>query len=95
MLVRMAEPAVVDNTEAHRFELNVDGKIAFLTYRLRPGRIVLLHTEVPPELEGRGIGGRLARAGLDFAREHRLKAAIYCPFIKSYLERHPEYSDLI
>jgi predicted GNAT family acetyltransferase len=68
----MAEPTVTNNPAANQFELSTGSKLAFLQYKLRPGRIVFLHTEVPKELEGHGIGGKLARAGLEFARKQGL-----------------------
>jgi hypothetical protein len=91
----MAESLVTNNAAASQFELSMDGKIAVLQYKMRPGRIVLLHTEVPEELEGHGIGGQLARAGLEYAREHGLQAAPLCPFVAAYIKRHPEYVDLV
>ena len=60
----MADP-FRDNEAEARFELDVDGVIAFVTYRNSPGAITLVHTEVPPELGGRGIGSKLGRATLD------------------------------
>ena len=86
--------AVENNATAHRFEAVVDGRTAFLNYQRHGGVLTLVHTEVPPELEGRGIASSLARAALDYAREQRLRVAPRCPFVATYLERHPEYSDL-
>ena len=91
----MAEQQVVDNAARHRFELNVDGHVAFLNYNLHPNEIVLVHTEVPKELGGHGIGGKLAAAALDSARARGLKVQAPCPFVTSYIERHPEYADLL
>jgi predicted GNAT family acetyltransferase len=86
---------VRNNTRAHRFELAVDGHVAKAWYRLSPGIITFTHTDVPPELEGRGIGSRLARAALDSARAEGLKVVPLCPFIASWIERHPDYADLV
>ena len=81
---------VIDNTDASRFELRADGWLAELVYRVRAGRLVLVHTEVPFELEGRGIGGRLVTAAVDrAAREDRTLVPL-CPFARGWLERHPE-----
>jgi predicted GNAT family acetyltransferase len=91
----MDEIAVSNHEAASRFELTVEGETALLQYRLRPGTIVFLHMEVPGELEGRGLGSRLARAGLDYAREHGLKVVPLCPFVTGYIKRHPEYLDLV
>ena len=82
------------NDAAHRFEAKTEGKTAFLSYRMHPGEIVMLHTEVPAELEGRGLGGKLARAALEYAREQKLKVVAQCPFVAEYIKRHPEYADL-
>jgi uncharacterized protein len=85
---------VRDNTERHRFELDAHGHIAFSNYRRSGTLLTILHTEVPKELEGRGIGSTLARGILDLARAQNLKVDAVCPFVKAYLDRHPEYADL-
>ena len=86
---------VTNNERAGRFEVTVDGHTGFLQYRAVPGNgIELMHTEVPRELEGRGLGGSLARAALDHARAAGLEVTATCPFVRRYLERHPEYADL-
>ena len=93
-----AAPALaeVSNNQAEsRFEARVDGKIAFLTYRQSPGTLVLAHTEVPAELAGHGLGGKLARAALEFAREQHLQVTPLCPFVIDYIRRHSEYIDLV
>jgi uncharacterized protein len=81
---------VIDNTDASRFELRADGWLAELIYRIRGGRLVLIHTEVPFELEGRGIGGRLATAAVDRAMREGLTLVPLCSFARGWLERHPE-----
>jgi uncharacterized protein len=85
---------VRDNTERNRFELDADGHIAFSNYKRSDGLLTILHTEVPKELEGRGIGSALVRGLLEIARAQGLKVHAVCPFVKNYLDRHPEYSDL-
>ena len=86
---------VEDVPERSRYELTVDGKPGGLvTYRLRPGVMVLVHTEVDDAYEGHGLGGRLARAVLDDARARGLRVRIVCPFIAEFVEQHPEYADL-
>ncbi len=82
---------VVNNREKHHFEMGA----AVLTYREKPGEIAYLHTEVPKELEGKGIAGKLAKTALEYAREQGLKVHPFCPFVKTYIERHPEYQDLV
>ena len=67
----------------------------FIDYRETGELVVLVHTEVDPSFEGRGVGSALARAALDDIRERRLKALVVCPFIRSWLRRHDEYVDVI
>jgi uncharacterized protein len=82
---------VRDNPGQGRFELLLDGSQAgFLTYELRPGEIVLLHTEVDPAFEGRGLGTTLIRGALDNATQRGLKVLPVCPFVKAYVAKHPE-----
>ncbi len=92
----MSEPiSVRNNSFLHRFEAEIDSYTAFLTYLRKPNSIVLVHTEVPSELEGRGVGGALARAALDYARSDGLKVIPQCPFVAAYIKRHPEQQDLV
>ncbi|HLH89423.1 MAG TPA: GNAT family N-acetyltransferase [Xanthobacteraceae bacterium] len=83
-----------DNAVQHRFELDVDDGMALMYYRLEPGVITLLHTEVPPALGGHGIGSALVRGVLDIVRARGLKVVPKCPFVAGYMGRHPEYNDL-
>lgn len=84
-----------NNEAANRYELEVDGSLAIAEYRLRPGRVTFTHTEVPDALEGRGIGKRLVKAALDDVRAKGLKVVPACPFVKHYIETHPEERDLL
>jgi uncharacterized protein len=86
---------VRDNADARRYELAIDGNIAFSRYRLSPGAITFLHTEVPKELEGHGIGSRLVRGELESARARGLKVVAKCPFVAAYIRKHPEFQDLL
>jgi uncharacterized protein len=91
-----AAPAQVSNNEAeNRFELHIGGRMAFLAYRRTPHDITLTHAETPRELEGQGLGSKVVRAALEFAREHGLKGVPVCPFVAWYIGRHQEYADLI
>jgi predicted GNAT family acetyltransferase len=81
---------VIDNAGDSRFELRAGGKLAELVYRLRGNRLVLIHTEVPAEFEGHGIGGRLVSAAVDRAAREGLTLVPLCPFARGWLERHPE-----
>ena len=87
--------AVVNHSERHRFEVSSEGATAFLDYRLARPALTLVHTEVPEMLRGRGLGDRLARAALDFARREGLQVVPRCPFVREYITRHPEYADLV
>ena len=84
-----------DNSAKSRFELEVDGHIAFVNYRIAPGKIVLLHTEVPRELGGRGVGSILAKTTLEAVRAKGLKAEIRCDFLDAYVKKHAEYADVV
>ena len=88
-------PKIRDNTARHRLEFDVDGHVAFTEYRRAGDVLTLNHTEVPKQLSGRGIGSTLARNALDWARAQGLKVVPRCPFIKSYIDKHAEYADLL
>jgi uncharacterized protein len=81
---------VTDNQAESRFELDTDGHVAVLIYRRNGKRLVLIHTDVPAELEGRGIGGRLVVAAIDRAAREGLTIVPLCPFARSWLERHAD-----
>ena len=90
----MAE--VRDNEERSRFEIHDDGQLAgFAVYRRRPGRIIFVHTEIDPAFEGRGLGSQLVRESLDVVRGTGERVVPLCPFYAAFLERHPEYQDLV
>jgi predicted GNAT family acetyltransferase len=82
--------AIIDNTAQSRFELQADGHLAELIYRQVGRRLVLVHTRVPGELGGRGIGGQLVQAALSKATAGGLTVVPLCPFARSWLERHPD-----
>ena len=84
---------VVDDAAGEHFVLTEDGHAAELVYHLNGNRLVLIHTEVPEELEGRGIGGTLVRAALDRARRENLTIVPNCPFARSWLERHRDATE--
>jgi uncharacterized protein len=83
-------PVVTDNNEKSRFEVNENGELAELVYRRRADRLVLVHTEVPEALGGRGIGGQLVQAALRRAATEGLTIVPLGPFARSWLERHPD-----
>jgi predicted GNAT family acetyltransferase len=86
---------IVDDRVGQRYEARLDGRVVGYTdYRRVRGRIIFVHTEVDPAMEGRGIGGRLAAGALDDVRAQGLKFSAKCPFIAAYVKRHPEYDDI-
>jgi predicted GNAT family acetyltransferase len=89
------EPMVKKNDEQKRFEIEVGGRIAVVEYIETKTMITYTHTEVPQAMEGQGIGSKLARTALDYARENDLQVMPLCPFIAAYIRRHPEYRDLV
>jgi uncharacterized protein len=86
---------VTHNKKAHRFELLVDDLRSVLIYRRFPDRIVLVHTEVPEPLERHGLAAKLTSFALDFARANQLQVVPLCPYVSSFLRKHPEYQDLV
>ena len=87
---------VADNPAERRYEAHLGDRLAgFAEYRLAPGRVIFFHTVVDPDLEGRGFGSQLARGALDDVRVRGLWVTPHCPFIRSYIRRHPEYADLV
>ena len=86
---------VINNPERQQFQLILDGETASLEYRLHEGRLVLMHTEVPEKLGGRGIGSALANFAFRFARANHLPVKVYCPFVLTWVKKHPEEEDLI
>ena len=86
----------VSNNPAHqRYELDVDGHIAATYYKIADGVITFIHTEVPPELGGKGIGSRLIKGALDQVRADGLKVIAQCPFVKAFSEKNSGYQDLL
>ena len=96
MTTESAEVVIRNNADDLRYELVVDGEVVGeLRYRVRPDRIALIHTEISPALEGRGLGARLVAGALDDIRAREQRINPICPFVRSYLRRHPEYADLV
>jgi uncharacterized protein len=83
-------PQITDDQAASRFELMTEGGLAELRYRRHGNRLVIIHTEVPPELGGRGLGGALVAAALDRAEREGLTLVPLCPFARTWLEHHPD-----
>ena len=92
----MTEPITVRHDEAHhRYQALIGEEVAGTAhYRVREEKD-FWHTEVKPEYEGKGVGTALAKAVFEDLRARGEKAVIECPFLQSYLKRHPEYADLV
>ena len=84
---------VVNNTAAHRFEIEVEGELALLDYVERGEDLDLVHTEVPSSLEGKGVGSELVRYALDYAKRTGKHVIPSCRFVQAYLERHPQMDE--
>ena len=88
--------AVRDNPGESRYELLLDEQVVGeIAYRLTPDHIVLIHTEVLPSLENKGLGARLVAGALDDIRARGLRVVPFCPFVRAYIRRHPDYADLV
>ena len=83
------DAGVTDNRAAQRFELAINGEVAYLSYQRRGDALTLVHTEVPPSLRGRHLGEVLVKEGLESARAQGLRVVPLCPFVKDYLRKHP------
>ena len=86
---------VRNNPALGRYELDVDAHVAVAYTKRAGGVVTFTHTEVPKELEGRGIGSRLAKGALELVRAEGHKVIAQCPFIASYIAKHPDFTDLL
>ncbi|GAW41243.1 hypothetical protein SH203_01647 [Brevundimonas sp. SH203] len=91
----MLDPDIRDDAELKRYELPVEGDVAVVTYNLSPPNLMITETLVPERLEGRGIASRLAKHVLADARARNLLILPVCPFFSAYLQKHPEYADVV
>jgi predicted GNAT family acetyltransferase len=91
----MTTSAVRDNKSASRFELDVGTEVAFANYRRTPSAVIITHTETPRTLRGRGIASELVQGALQLIRAEGLKVVAGCGFVVDYLQKHPEYTDLV
>ena len=83
------------NAALHQLELETEGSIAFIEYKLVPDKLFLIHTEVPPELEGKGAASAIVQKALQYAKDNNHKIVPICPFVQSYLKRHKEWDDIV
>ena len=91
----MAAAPVRDNKAMSRFELDVGGAVAFANYRLTPSAVIITHTETPRALRGRGIASELVQGALQLIRADGSKVIAGCGFVVDYLQKHPEFGDLV
>lgn len=95
MDVDLDKVTVQNNETEERYEVLINGTLAKIDYERQGDTIILIHTEVPSALEGHGIAGKLARTALDDARARHLAVVPFCPYVASYIRRHPEYKELV
>jgi predicted GNAT family acetyltransferase len=93
---RSGELRVTDNPDAHRYEVYIGPALAgFTDYHAQPGLVKLMHTEIDTAFEGQGVGSRFVAAVLDDIRSRGLRVLPICPFVRAFIQRHPEYADLV
>ena len=86
---------ITHNQAAKRFETSINDQTGYISYQERGDTLVYDHTIVPQSLGGRGVGSALVKHALDYAREHNKKVVPQCSFVASYINKHPDYQDLI
>nr|WP_047573462.1 GNAT family N-acetyltransferase [Methylobacterium sp. ZNC0032] len=86
---------VVENPAQNRFELTLAGGTALVAYRRDGERLVLVHTEVPSQFAGQGVGSKLAKGVFELLRASGRKAVVRCEFLKGWIAKHPEYEDVV
>ena len=91
----MTDAEIYDNADAHRYELRIGAELAVVAYNLSGQNLMITETLVPEALEGQGIASRLAKHVLGDARRRGLLALPVCPFFAAYLQKHPEYTDVV
>jgi predicted GNAT family acetyltransferase len=93
----MTDVVTSHNPEASRYEAHIDGELAgFAEYELTDKLVIFTHTKVEDAYEGHGVGGALARFALDDVRASGTRKVLpLCPFIKGWIEKHPDYQDLL
>jgi predicted GNAT family acetyltransferase len=91
----MATASVRDNKAKSSFELDIGDAVAFANYRLTPSTVIITHTETPQSLRGRGIASELVQGALQLIRADGLKVVAGCGFVVDYLQKHPEFTDLV
>ncbi|WP_207423638.1 GNAT family N-acetyltransferase [Desertivirga brevis] len=93
--MKYQEIALIDNKGAHNFELWVEGKKSFIDYKQRGDKVYILHTEVPEELEGKGVAAALVEKTLRYLDENQFRLVPLCSYTQLFLRRHPEWYKLV
>lgn len=86
---------ITNNESVNRYELHVNGSMAKIDYQRNGSQIFLNHTEVPPELGGKGIGSKLVSLVLEDIDQQGLRLIPFCPFVKKYIQKHPEWNRIL
>ena len=94
-MINYDEQQLKVNDTLHRLELEIEGSIAFIEYKLTHDLLFLIHTEVPPALKGKGAGNAIVEKTLQFAKDNNYKIIPLCDFVRRYLEKHPEWNDIV
>jgi predicted GNAT family acetyltransferase len=89
------EIKLANNSTENRFELQTDAHTPFIEYKLSGQTLILIHTEVPPALEGKGVGKAIVEKALQYAKDNGYKIVPLCPFVNTYIKRHKEWSDIV
>jgi predicted GNAT family acetyltransferase len=93
--MKYEEIPLVNNEAIHNFELTVEGHRAFIDYKQKDDKIYLIHTEVPVELEGKGVASAIVEKAFNYIEENNLKLIPLCVYVASYLKRHPEWNRIL
>jgi predicted GNAT family acetyltransferase len=86
---------ITDNLQNQQFQIFLEDERAFLEYRIKDDQLYLMHTEVPEKLGGKGVASALAAHAFNYARAHHMKVKAYCPFVVTWLKKHPEQMDIV
>ncbi|MFK7933429.1 MAG: GNAT family N-acetyltransferase [Saprospiraceae bacterium] len=86
---------LIENVERKRYEFHIDEHVPFIEYIKVKGKIFLTHTEVPKELNGKGIGSAIVKAVFEDIKKQDLTLIPLCPFVAGYIKRHPEWKSLV
>ena len=86
---------LVKNEKEHRFEIVVEGSIAFIDYKETHSQIALIHTEVPKEIGGKGVAAALVEKTMNYLEKHHNSVLPFCPYVFAYIKKHPEWKRIV